>query len=353
MGIYSFTQAGGSTIGFVAGGVLTDAIGWPAIFLINVPIGLAVGYFGLRLLPHHASGNSATPGGLDVFGAVLVTGGLSAGVFAIVRAGSPGSATTLVAAGSSVLLIVGFLFRQAYARTPLVPFRLISRPWLLKANATMALLFATGMGFQFLNALFVQRVMGYDALGTGLAFIPTPLAIGVVSLFIAPRLTNRFGPRTVLILGESAFVIGLILLSRLPVHPSYWAGMLPALLVMGLGVGVAIPSMIMLAMAGADPSEAGLVSGVGNTSQQAGGAIGVAVLAAVAAARTRADSALPATEALRNGYSTAFLVAAAFVTLSLILAAILLRRPPRQPASDAPAHQPTPILQDPRSIQTQ
>ena len=144
-------------------------------------------------------------------------------------------------------------------------------------------LFATGMGFQFLNALFVQRVMGYDALGTGLAFLPTPIVIGLVSLFAAARLTARFGPRPVLLAGLAVLFAGLLLLARMPAHPSYWSDMFPPLVVMGLGVGVAIPSVIMLAMAGAAPADTGLVSGLGNTSQQAGGALGLAVLAAVAA----------------------------------------------------------------------
>ena len=342
MGVYSFTQAGGAAIGLVMGGLLTDAVGWPAIFLINVPIGLAVWLLGRRVLPSEAG--LGLRAGLDVPGALLITAGLSLGVYAIVRAGSPGAGTPLITApiavaaaplagAGAILLILGFLLRQRLARRPLIPLRLLGRGWLLAANAAMIPIFAAGMGFQFLNALFVQRVMGYDALGTGLAFLPTPVVIGLVSLFAAPRLTGRYGPRPVLIAGLSALAAGLIMLSRIPAHPSYPAQMLPPLIIMGLGVGVAIPAVIMLAMAGAAPSDTGMVSGLGNTSQQAGGALGVAVLIAVAAAHTESRSAAgaPLQSALRDGYSRAFLLAAAFVLTSLLLTALLLRHLPTTP----------------------
>lgn len=320
LGIYSFTQAGGAAIGFVAGGVLTDWLGWPAIFLINAPIGVATFALGLRRLPADA----AIPRlrGLDVAGAALITAGLSIGVFAIVGP----ARFAMVAAAGSVLLVAGFLLRQRYARSPLVPLRLLRRSWLLRANAVMVLLFAAGMGFQFLTALFVQRVLGFDALGTGLAFLPTPLVIGVMSLFVAARLTARFGPLRVLLGGLAAMVVGLGLLARVSSSPSYWTDMVPPLVVMGLGVGVAVPAVIMLAMAGTAPSESGLVSGLGNTAQQAGGALGLAVLASVAA-----STGPTGLSSLRDGYSRAFLVAAAFVLTALLLAAALLRRLPATP----------------------
>jgi EmrB/QacA subfamily drug resistance transporter len=323
MGIYSFTQAGGAAFGFVAGGVLTDAVGWPAIFLINVPIGLVVWLAGRRLLPREPGLGLGQ--GLDVPGAVFITTGLCLGVYAIVRTQFD------LAAVLAALTIVAFLVRQHLARRPLIPLRLLSRRWLLVANAAVLLIFATGMGFQFLNALFVQRVMGYDALGTGLAFLPTPIVIGLVSLFAAPRLTGRFGPRPVLLAGLALLLIGLLLLARLPVHPSYTTDMLPPLLVMGLGVGVTVPSMIMLAMAGASPADTGMVSGVSNTAQQAGGALGLSVLAAVAASRTDSRVGEPAVEALRFGYTQAFLVAAGFVLAALLVTVALLRRPSGSP----------------------
>ncbi|MBL7256519.1 MFS transporter [Actinoplanes sp. LDG1-01] len=312
MGIYSFTQAGGAAAGFVLGGLLTDALGWPVIFLINAPIGVAVWFFGRRLLPRETGLGLGR--GLDVPGALLITSGLSLGVYAIIQASIP-------AAAVAVLLIAGFLVRQRLASHPLIPLRILSRRWLLTASAAVVLVFATGMGFQFMNALFVQRVMGYDALGTGLAFLPTPIVIGLVSLFAAPRLTGRFGPRPVLMAGLTLLVGGLLLLWRLPVEPSYATHMLPALIVMGLGVGVTVPSIIMLAMAGAAPADTGVVSGFINTAQQAGGALGLSVLAALAASRAGGSS----VTALHAGYTLAFLVAAGFVLTALLITTFLLK----------------------------
>jgi EmrB/QacA subfamily drug resistance transporter len=333
MGVYSFTQAGGAAIGFVAGGLITDAIGWPAVFAINAPIGVAVWIFGRRLLPREAGLGLGQ--GLDLPGAWLITAGLSLGVYAIVRTGEPGSRSPVLAGGvAAIVLILGFLLRQRLARRPLIPLRLLGRSWLLRSNAVVVLIFATGMGFQFLVALFVQRVMGFDSLRTGLAFLPTPLVIGPMSLFAAPRLIGRHGPRPVLLAGLTALLAGLLLLARMPAEPSYPADMLGPLVVMGLGVGVTVPAVIMLAMSGATPAETGMVSGFSNTAQQAGGALGLSVLAAVAAGRTNGLAAAgeSASVALRDGYSRSFLVAAGFVLLALVLTTVLLRRSPTRPS---------------------
>src|SRR4051794_20024220 len=332
MGIYSFTQAGGAALGFVVGGVLTDAVGWPAIFLVNVPIGIAVWLAGRRLLPREAGPGLGA--GLDLPGALLITAGLSLGVYSIVRTGSPDAIVPATLSGTTaVLLILAFLVRQRLARRPLIPLRLLGRRWLLLANAAVVLVFATGMGFQFLMALFVQRVLGYDALGTGLAFLPTPIVIGLVSLFAAPKLTGRFGPRLVLIGGLAALLIGLLLLGRMPTAASYVTDMLPALIIMGLGVGVTVPAIIMVAMAGAAPADTGMVSGFSNTAQQAGGALGLSVLAAVAASHSSraAAAGAGAVDALRAGYTRAFLVAAVFAGLALLITVVLLRGPPAAP----------------------
>lgn len=324
MGLYSFTQAAGSIVGFVAGGLLTDVAGWPWIFFINVPIGIAALVAGLRVLPRETG-----PGlraGVDVPGAVLVTAGLSLFVYAIVG-------PSIWSAAAAVLLIAGFLLRQRQARRPLIALRVLARPWLLRANAAMILMFAAGFGFQFLTALFVQRIMGFDALHTGLAFLPTPLIIGPASLLAAPRLTARFGPRPVLLAGLVPIAVALIMLSQAPADPSYVTAMLPALLLIGAGMGVAIPSMIMLAMAGAEPGDTGLVSGFATTTQQAGAALGLATLTAVAAARTGADTSV---EALRNGYSLGFEVAATLVTGAFLLTALFLRNPSKPPPAPQP-----------------
>jgi MFS family permease len=321
MGIYSFVQAGGAALGLVAGGLLTETAGWPWIFLVNVPIGAVVGVLAARLLPREPG--QGVRRGADVPGAILITGGLSLGVYAIVDAAwLPGAA--------ALVLVGGFVARQRWARQPLIPLRLLGRGWLLGTNAAVVLVFAAGLGFQFLNALYVQRIMGLDALRTGLAFLPTPIVIGLVSLFVAPRLTGRFGPRRVLIAGLIALAAGLLLLSRAPVDPSYPTDMLPPLIIMGLGVGVTVPAIIMLSMAGAARCDTGMVSGLNSTAQQAGAALGLAVLAAVAAAKTSAGTAAAESPlaALRSGYSLAFLVAAGFVAGALLITSVLLRNPP-------------------------
>jgi MFS family permease len=319
------------TVASVLGGILTETVGWTWIFLVNAPIGVAVGLAALRLLPREAG--QGLGDGLDVPGAALVTGGLSLGVYAIVRTGEAHSSglVTLGFGIAAVLLIAGFLLRQHLTARPLIALRLLARRWLLVTNAVVVLIFAAGLGFQFVNALFVQRVMGFDALQTGLAFLPTPVAIGVVSLLVAPRLTARFGPRTVLLAGLTVLAPGFALLSRAPVAPSYPADVLPALIIMGLAIGVTIPAVIMLAMAGAAPCDTGMVSGLNNTAQQAGAALGLAVLAAVAAAHAGAATGLDPVEALRDGYSLAFLVAGGFVVVALGLTAVLPRRAPTAP----------------------
>jgi EmrB/QacA subfamily drug resistance transporter len=333
LGIYSFTQASGAAAGFVAGGLLTDAVGWPAIFLINAPIGLVVWLAGRRVLPRETGAGLGR--GLDLPGALLITGGLSLGVYAIVRTGAPGADAVAALTGAAGLtLILAFLLRQHFARRPLIPLRLLRRPWLLRTNAVVLLIFATGMGFQFMLALFVQQVLGYDALATGLAFLPTPVAIGLLSLFVTPRLTGRFGPRPVLLAGLTVLLPGLLLLSRIPAGGDYLTHLFAPLLIMGVGMGLTAPAIVMLAMAGAAPQETGMVSGFSNTAQQAGGALGLAVLAAVAAAVTDGST---GAEALRDGFSRAFVVAAGFVLTALILAVLLLRRVPAGSALDPAA----------------
>ncbi|MFI5933338.1 MFS transporter [Actinoplanes sp. NPDC051494] len=316
IGVYSFTQAGGAAAGFVAGGLLTDAAGWPAIFLINLPIGVLALVAALRVIPREAGPGLRS--GMDLPGASLITAGLSAGVYAIVDGGF---AYGILA----VLLVLGFLVRQRFAANPLVPLRVLRERRLLIVSAAMVLIFATGMGFQFVNTLFLQRVLGYDPITTALAFVPTPVAIGLVSLVVAPRVTARLGPRPVLLAGLAGLLAGLLLLARMPVGARYATDVLPALVLMGLAVGVVIPAVIMLVMAGAAPRDTGLVSGLANTAQQAGGAIGLSILAVVAARLTGSRVAAGTAEvaALRDGYSRAFLVAAAFVAGAMVLAALI------------------------------
>jgi EmrB/QacA subfamily drug resistance transporter len=348
MGIYSFASASGASIGLFAGGVVTQTLGWHWAFLINVPIGAAALILAVRLL---ATDRGIGLGeGADVIGAVLVTTGLSLGVYTIVQTAEPSTSTgqTVGSGLVAVALLVAFVARQATAAKPMIPLRIFRTGHLAVANTTVILVVAAGFGFQFFTALYLQQVLGFGSMQTGVAFLPAPLAIGTVSLFLAARLTTRFGARVVLLAGLAGFAAGLLLLSRAPADGDYLVDVLPVLIVMGSGVGLAIPAVIMLAMSGVDPADAGLASGLNNTAQQSGGALGLAVLATLAASRSHArlDGGAQLGSALRDGYSLAFLVAAGFVVAAMVVTFVLLRTPRRQspnPATPAPlAALPTP-----------
>jgi EmrB/QacA subfamily drug resistance transporter len=332
MGIYSFVSAGGGAIGLIAGGVITQTLGWEGAFLVNVPIGAVTLVLAVRVLAHEQGLGFRR--GADLLGAVLVTTGLSLGVYAIVQLAEPSSGTgqTLGYAAASVALLVAFLVRQAKATTPLLPLRIFRNRQISAANVVVVLVYAAGFGFQFLNALYLQRVLGFDSLQTGLAFVPAPVTLGTTSLFLAARLTGRFGTRKVLFAGLIALGAGLALLSRAPVGGDYFVDVLPTLVLMGAGMGLALPAVITMAMFGAEPGDAGLASGLNNTAQQAGAAVGLATLATLAASDTgsRLEAGADAVSALRDGYSAAFLLSAGFVIAGLVIAFITLR-PARTP----------------------
>ncbi len=344
IGVYSFASASGGAIGLIAGGVVTETLGWHWAFLVNVPIGVAALVLAVRLLA--SDRGIGLREGADVIGAVLVTTGLSLGVYTIVQSAEPGTSDvrTIGFGVVALALLVAFVLRQAKAAKPMLPLRIFRAGQLSVANLVIVLIVAAGFGFQFLTALYLQQVLGYSSMQTGLAFLPAPLAIGTVSLFLAARLTARFGTRTVLLTGLVGFAAGLLLLSHAPVNGDYLVDVMPPLLVMGVGFGLALPAIMMLAMAGVEPTDAGLASGLNNTAQQAGGAVGLAVLATLAASRTGdlLDEGAAPLSALRDGYSLAFLVAAGFVLASFVLAFLRLKRPPLVVAEPAP-QQPVPV----------
>jgi len=346
MGVYSFTQSAGGVLGLLIGGALTQAINWHWIFFINLPIGAAAAVLSLRLLPaDRPDGDSAddsspsgtSPRGLrgaDVPGAILVTAALMLGVYTIVQTTDHGWAGAHTA-GLGVLtavLLAAFLLRQSKAAQPLMPLRLFRSRTISGTNAVQALMVAGGFGFQFLVSLYLQRVLGYDPLEIGLALAPTGLVIAVMSLVLSARLGARFGPRAVLLPSLALFGAGFLLLARAPsAHASYAVDILPAILVFGASFGLAMPSIMTLGMSDATPADSGLISGLFNTAQQIGGALGLAVLASLAAARTdhrlAAGQRLP--EALTSGYHLAFLVAAGLLAAATVLGAVLLRDPSR------------------------
>ncbi|MFF5055680.1 MFS transporter [Micromonospora sp. NPDC000663] len=337
--VFSFTGAAGASVGTVAGGVLTELAGWRSIFLVNLPIGAAILLLAVRRLP--AERGIGLRSGLDVPGALLATAGLMAAVLAIVGTGEHGwtSPQTLGAAALAALLLGGFAVRQRTAATPLLPGRVLRVPGLVAANTVQFLMVAAFFGFQFLLAVELQLVLGLDAAATGWAFLPTPVVIAVISLGLAGRLIARWGARSVLLAGLGLATVGFLLLARLPADGRYLADVLPAMVIFGVAGGLTLPAVTTLAMAGATDTDAGLASGLANTTQQVGGAVGLAVLATLAAARTdvlrTGGSAEPA--ALAAGYRTAFAVAAALVVAALLVALGTLPRRQAGPLTDADA----------------
>ncbi len=342
IGAFSFSAAAGGAIGNIAGGLITDALTWNWVFLVNVPIGVVVVLLALRTVaPDRGLGLRA---GSDVVGAVLVTAGLMIGVYAIVGSAEHGwaSARTVGLGALSLALVAGFVARQATARTPLLPLRLFRSRNLAGANVVQALMVVGGFTFMFMTALYTQQVLGYSASEVGLAILPTAVVIGAVSLGLSARLTVAIGPRAMVLGGLALMVAGLALLGRLPVDGSYVADLLPAAVVLGAGFGLAMPALTGLGMSGATEADSGVASGLFSTSQQVGGALGLAVVATLAASRTEARLAAGAGEAaaLTAGYRLAFTVAAGVVLVSLAVAAVVLRREPEGPDGPSVGDQP-------------
>ncbi|MEU6980150.1 MFS transporter [Streptomyces sp. NPDC046371] len=326
--VFSFTGAAGASIGQVLGGVLTDALAWNWIFFINLPIGLAALLTALPALP--ADRPAATRGRADLLGALLVTSGLMTGIYAVVKIEEygAGSAHTLGLGALALALLAGFLVRQATAADPLMPLRVLRSRSVAGANLVQMLMVAALFSFQVLVALHMQKVLGYSAAETGLGMLPAAVVIGTVSLGLSARLIARFGERNILLTGIVLLIGMLVLLARLPVHASYPVDLLPVML-LGAGFGLAMPALTALGMSGAKEADAGLASGLFNTTQQIGMALGIAVLSTLAAARTESLTAAgrPTAEALTGGYHLAFTVGAGLLVAAFGLALALLRTP--------------------------
>jgi EmrB/QacA subfamily drug resistance transporter len=332
IGVYGFVASAGGSIGLLLGGVLTDAISWHWIFLINLPIGIAVALLAKRLVANpDGIGLSA---GADFPGAVLLTSSLMLGVFTIlqIEKWGWGDTRTLVLGAISAILLALFVFRQSRIATPLMPLRLFRSRNVAGANVLQALLVAGMFGMFFLGALYLQRVLDYSPLEVGLAFLPTTIVMGSLSLGFSEKLIMRFGPRTTLIPGVCLVVIALLLFARTPVHGDYLTDLLPPFLLIGIGVGTSFPAIMTLAMSGATPEDAGLASGLVNTSMQVGGAIGLAVLATLSTERT--NSLLADGEgqlqALNSGYHVAYLIGAGLAAIAVAIAVFVLRSPSPQ-----------------------
>jgi EmrB/QacA subfamily drug resistance transporter len=333
MGVFGFVTAGGGTIGVLLGGILTDTLSWHWIFLVNVPIGAAV--FALSLLVLPADRGEGQEGPLDIAGAVTVTASLLLAVYAIVNGNDAGwtSAQTLGLLAVSAVLLGLFLVLEAGVRSPLVPLRLFRLRNLAISNVVGVLWAAAMFAWFFLSALYLQLVLGYSPLQVGLAFLPANLIMAAFSLGLSARLVMRFGIRPPLTLGLLLAAAGLLLFARAPVDGSFAADVFPSMVLLGLGAGMAFNPVLLAAMGDVAPSEAGLASGVVNTSFMMGGALGLAALASLAASRsdTLLTSGQGRLAALTGGYHLAFLVGALFAAGAGVIGGALLR-------PEAPAH---------------
>ena len=327
MGIFGFVAAGGGSIGVLLGGVLTDLISWHWIFLVNVPIGVLVAVLSLRLLPGERV--AAMSRRLDVAGAVTVTAALMLAVYAIVNGNQNGwtSAETLGLLGASVALLALFLGIESRVQAPLVPLGLFRLRNIRVSNVVGVFWAAAMFAWFFLSALYLQLVLGYSPLQVGLSFLPANLIMGAFSIGLSAKLVLRFGFRKPLATGLLLAAAGLLLFVRAPVDGSFVVDVLPSMILLGFGAGIAFNPVLLAAMSDVEPSESGLASGLVNTSFMMGGALGLAVLASIAASRTQSLRVGGSGElsALTGGYHLAFLVGAAFAATAAVIGGTLLR----------------------------
>src|SRR6266850_3461243 len=327
MGIYGFVMAGGGSVGALLGGLLTDALSWHWVFLVNIPIGVAVYALTVVLLPESRAPSAAAR--LDVGGAVTVTASLMLAVYAIVNGNEAGwtSARTLGLLGAAAVLLALFLAIEMRVRDPLMPLRLFRVRSLATANVVGILWAAAMFAWFFVSALYMQRVLGYSPMQVGLAFLPSNLIMAAFSLGISAKMVMRFGTRLPLAAGLLLTAAGLALFALSPVDGGFVLHVLPGMTLLGVGCGMAMNPVLLVAMSEVEQSESGLASGVVNTAFMMGGALGLAVLASLAAARTESLLAAGAESAaaLNGGYHAAFAVGAVFAAAAALLSAVLLR----------------------------
>ena len=332
IGVYAFVASAGGSIGLLAGGVLTESINWHWIFFVNLPIGIATATLATRLLERDRGLGFGR--GADFLGAVLSTAALMLLVYTIVKPvvdDGWGSGRALGLGTVSLALLAAFIVREATARNPLIPLRIFRSRHIAGANAIQALLVPGMFGMFFLGALYLERILGYSPLEIGLAFLPATLVMGTLSFRYSERLITRFGAQATMLPGVVLILASLLVFALSPVDATYVVNVLPVTVLLGAGAGLAFPALMTLAMSGATPSDAGLASGLVNTSAQVGGALGLAVLATLAATRTDdlRGAGHSAAAALNGGYHLAYVVGAALVVAAIAVALTVLRPEPR------------------------
>jgi EmrB/QacA subfamily drug resistance transporter len=328
MGIYGFVCSGGGSLGVLLGGLLTSSLSWHWIFLVNLPIGVAVYAMCRALLP--AGHGMADAPRLDVAGAITVTASLMFAVYAVINGNEAGwtSTTTLWKLGAAVALLAAFLVIESRVRAPLMPMSLFRLRSVSTANV-VAVLWAAGMfAWFFISALYMQLVLGLGPMQVGLAFLPANVIMAICSLGISAKLVMRFGIRGPLSVGLLIAACGLLLFARAPTLGNVWMDVVPAMTLLGIGAGIAFNPLLLAAMNDVPASDSGLASGMVNTSFMMGGALGLAVLASLAAAAAQKAAALGAgtAEALNAGYQLAFGVGAGFAILAAVIGAVMFRK---------------------------
>ena len=328
IGVYAFVASAGGSVGLLAGGVITQSIDWHWIFFVNIPIGILTAVLAMRLLERDVGIGFGE--GADVPGAVLITSALMLGVYTIVKPAADygwGAGRTLALGGVSLALLAAFLAREATARNPLVPLRIFRSRNLSCANVIQVLSVAGMFGMFFLGALYLRRVLGYDALQIGLAFLPVSLTMGLISVRYSARLVTRFGARNMLVPGLVLIMLALVLFAQAPIHGGYLVHVMPSMLLLGIGAGVCFPALMNVAMTGASPQDAGLASGLVNTTAQVGGALGLAVLATLSTSHSERliTQGRSTAAALTSGYHLAFWIAAALTATAIAVVPTLLR----------------------------
>jgi len=327
MGIFGFVASGGGSIGVLLGGVLTDALSWHWIFLVNIPIGVAVVLLSLRLLPE--TNAHASSGRLDIAGALTVTASLMIAVYAIVNGNQNGwtSTETLGLLLGAAALLVGFLGIESRVPSPLMPLRMFRIRNVATANVVGVLWAAAMFAWFFMSSLYLQLVLGYSPLQVGLAFLPANLIMGAFSISLSAKLVMRFGLKLPMAGGLLLAAVGLALFMRAPVGGSFLVDVLPSMVLLGIGAGTAFNPVLLAAMQDVAPEESGLASGLVNTAFMMGGAVGLAVLASVAASRTDSLTASGSSHlgALVGGYHLAFVLGAIFAVLAAAVGYAFLR----------------------------
>jgi EmrB/QacA subfamily drug resistance transporter len=329
-GVFGFIASGGAAVGLLAGGLITEAVSWHWIFFVNLPIGVITAVFAMRML--ESDRGIGLGEGADVLGAVLVTSALMLAVYTIVQTSDYGlaSSRTAVLGAGALALLGGFILRQIRARNPILPLRVFSSRKVAGANVVQALMNTAFIGFFFLGSLDLERVLGYGPMAIGLAFLPVAVVMAVFSIRFSAQLIDRFGAGAMLAAGQLTALAALLYVGLGPMHANYALHLLAPMVLFGIGGGLAFPSLTMIAMADVAPAEAGLASGLLNTTGQVGGAFGLAVLATVAGSRT-ADmirSGIDGATALAAGYHLAWLVGAGVVAVTFAVAALALRSRP-------------------------